>query len=104
MLRALALVALSLALAAPVRAQSSDASPFGVNAHGGGDDVMQRLSSIGIAWYRIDINWFGCEPAPGQYEWAVVDRVVDFCAARDLRVMGTVAYAPAWASGSSDTA
>jgi hypothetical protein len=101
---ALVAIGLAVTLAGQARAQDADASRFGVNAHLAGDPLLEKLADIGIKWYRIDIGWSDVEKVEGQREWADIDRVVDFCGRRGLRVYGTIAYTPSWASGSNDPA
>ncbi|MBX3471733.1 MAG: hypothetical protein KF878_33170, partial [Planctomycetes bacterium] len=100
---AFAVVAL---LAVPVaRAQPAvDPSPFGVNAHLAGDALLDRLADAGVRWLRIDIDWSHVERVRGQHDWGDVDRVVGHAERRGLSVFGTIAYTPAWASGSADHA
>lgn len=33
--------------------------------------------AAGLGWVRIDLNWDQCEPAPGAYDFALLDGVVD---------------------------
>lgn len=110
-LGALAVIALAVFLAGDTRAeekasdsQKASDSRFGVNAHLAGDAMLAKLADIGVKWFRIDINWSEVERVEGQHDWASVDRVVDFAAGRDLRIFGTIAYTPEWASGSTDPA
>ena len=71
---------------------------LGINAHVPADDELDALAALGVHWVRIDANWLQLEPAQGRYAWGDIDRVVDGAAARGLKVMMTLAYAPAWAS------
>ncbi len=83
-----------LFVASPAHASDS----LGLNAHqstGVGLDVT-RAASLG--WVRIDVNWFQAEPAQGQYDWTLLDQVVDGAKSRGLSVLAVLAYTPAWAS------
>ena len=59
---------------------------------------------LDVKWLRIDFDWDHMEPQEGQYNWRDVDRVVDFAEKHDMRVMGSIAYTPRWASGVADRA
>ena len=88
-----------LALASPV-ARAADASlPYGINAHLPSSAVLDRILEAGIAWIRVDFNWFQMEPARGIYDWGPTDAVVDAAQARGLSVFATLAYTPGWANG-----
>jgi hypothetical protein len=102
MQRTVAALAFLIALAGAARAQ--DASPFGVNAHLAGDAMIERLADAGITWFRIDINWSDVERTEGKHEWGDVDRIVELALKRNLRIYGTIAYTPGWASGTNDPA
>ena len=90
----ISLLALTLLSSVPARA----ADGLGLNVHqstGVGLDVT-RAASLG--WVRIDVNWFQAEPSQGQYDWTLLDQVVDGAKARGLSVLAVLAYTPAWAS------
>src|SRR5437764_1279050 len=55
--------------------------PLGLNVHdssGVGLDAT-RDAVLGAApkYVRIDVNWFDVEKSQGQYDWTVIDAVVD---------------------------
>jgi hypothetical protein len=74
------------------------ANEVGVNAHRPTVDQLDALAELGVEWVRVDANWLQLEPNEGQYAWGEMDRIVDEATARGLKVMMTLAYAPAWAS------
>lgn len=81
-----------------------DPSPFGVNSHIAGDDILESLASIGIRWHRVDVDWNVIERAEGEYDWRELDRVIATAGRLNLSVYATIAYTPGWASGTNDRA
>jgi polysaccharide biosynthesis protein PslG len=76
----------------------------GAQPHAGG--LERRLD--GIASYvpgeapfiRVDLNWWYVEPCKGcALQWDRLDAVVDGAAARGMRVLLILGYAPPWANG-----
>jgi hypothetical protein len=89
-----------LAHAAAGSALAADpALPYGINAHLPSSAQLDRVAAAGIAWIRVDFNWFMMEPARGVYDWTTADAVVSDARARGLNVYATLADAPAWATG-----
>src|SRR5436190_12859482 len=88
----------SAAMAAP--------RPLGLNVHDssgvGLDATRDAVLGTGPKYVRIDVNWFDVEKSQGQYDWTVIDAVVDGAKQRGLEVLAVLAYTPAWAS-SGDT-
>lgn len=58
---------------------------------------MAAAAGIGASWLRVEVSWRNVEPAPGQYSWTAVDRVVHAAGRHGLRVLGLVVFAPSWA-------
>ena len=84
--------------AGPVWA-ADPALPYGINAHLASGALLDRVAAAGIAWVRVDFNWWMMEPARGTYDWARTDAVVADARARGLHLYATLAYTPAWANG-----
>jgi hypothetical protein len=98
--------ALSLALLSPQEAES----PFGVldflpwnhewnHRHYPPEKVEKAadlMKEAGIGWVRMDFLWNDLEPAPGRFEWAKYDALVDALARRKLRVLGILCYTAGW--------
>jgi hypothetical protein len=72
---------------------------YGINAHLPSSALLDRVVEAGIAWVRVDFNWFMMEPARGIYDWTLTDAAVREARARGLNVYATLAYSPAWANG-----
>lgn len=90
-------LALLLALAPATLADPG--SPYGINVHQAEAATLDEVRAAGIGWVRVDFNWVQMEPARGQFDWSVTDRVVQDATDRGLSVFATLAYAPAWANG-----
>lgn len=63
------------------------------------DDDLSRIRDAGFTYVRIGEGaWSYFEPAEGQYRFDLFDKVIDACAARNLKVVfGTPTYTgPAW--------
>ena len=75
------------------------ALPYGINAHLPTSALLDRVAAAGIAWIRLDFNWFMMEPEPGVYDWTMTDTAVGEARARGLNVYATLAYSPGWANG-----
>jgi len=73
-------------------------SPYGINVHLPGNDVLQKVKDAGIKWIRIDINWFAVEQTVGNFNYTEIDRVVAFADANDLSILAVLAYTPGWAN------
>ena len=63
-------------------------------------DLNRELDAVeqtNASWLRVLFDWNRAEPAPGQYNWAVFDQIVEAASARNLRVLGNIAFTPGWA-------
>jgi hypothetical protein len=67
---------------------------------------LDAVTKTGAGWLRVLIPWSDVEKVKGQYDWAQTDLVVNAAAARNLKVLGVIAYTPPWArpAGSDPTA
>lgn len=62
------------------------------------------ISKIGVGWIRIDMSWADIQPNnPNQYDWTQLDTIVAAAKAHNLKILGTIDYAPTWAMASSCT-
>ena len=77
-----------------------DPSPFGMCSHLAHTRYYDMFAEAGIAWQRIDIDWYRIETAQGEYDWREVDRVLDHAERLGLSSMASIGYSPRWASGS----
>ena len=75
------------------------ALPYGINTHLPSSAQLDRVAAAGIAWIRVDFNWYMMQPARERYDWALTDAVVHDARARGLNVYATLAYTPGWANG-----
>lgn len=90
----------------PPHAAAPDGFPIGVSfgdrlAAADQDDVDTALDDVvrlGANWIRIDLSWARLQPtSSASFDWTGIDRVVEAARARDLQVLGILAYTPVWA-------
>jgi len=93
---------MAAALSGPALADVS--SPYGINSHVPDDAILDRVAGAGIGWIRVDMNWFQMEPSRDGYNWGFMDTVVNHARSRGLEIFATLAYTPAWASGTGNIA
>lgn len=85
---------LTLALAAPAAAGTR---ARGANVHSSNGTELDSAVAMHLGWVRIDVVWKSVEPANGAYAWEELDRVVQACRSRGLRIYATLGSTPAWA-------
>ncbi len=70
-------------------------------------DEMNReldlMTGLGVRTVRILIPWAGVEPAPGAFNWATVDTVIDAANTRGMGVLGVLNSTPGWAVAAGAT-
>jgi polysaccharide biosynthesis protein PslG len=76
----------------------------GLNIHAPSDAMVDRAAECGAGWVRIDFDWRAIEPVRGTRQFQEHDRIVSRARARGLKMYGTLAYTPSWASGQPDPA
>ncbi|MCX7855688.1 MAG: beta-galactosidase, partial [Anaerolineae bacterium] len=59
--------------------------------------ALDLIADGGFRWVRQSFPWALIEPAPGQYDWALWDRIVDEAALRGLRLIAVLERPPDWA-------
>ncbi len=62
--------------------------------------AMDTMESMGVTQVRMFVPWYFVEPAPGVYNWADVDKVVNAAEERGIAVLGAVTSTPTWATDS----
>jgi hypothetical protein len=92
----LALAACAALAIAPSTARAEQ--QLGLNVHQSATVGLDATKAATLRWVRIDLNWFQVEANEGQYDWSVIDAVVDGAKARGLEVLACIGYGPAWAS------
>jgi spore germination protein YaaH len=61
------------------------------------------IQQLGFGWFKQQVEWFRYNPAPGQYDWGSLDRIVDSANAAGIKLLFSVVKAPQWARPSGDT-
>jgi hypothetical protein len=64
------------------------------------EDTNRELDAVtktNASWLRVLIDWSNIERSKGQFDWGYLDNVVNAAGARNLKVLGVIAYTPAWA-------
>jgi hypothetical protein len=59
--------------------------------------VLDTARSLGMRYFRVDLNWAYIEPTQGKQDWAAPDRVIGAIVARGMQPLGLVLHTPAWA-------
>lgn len=63
---------------------------------------LQNISTLGVQEIRIDMSWADIQPnSSSQYSWSALDNIVNLATQDKLKILGTIAYTPSWASPSS---
>lgn len=73
----------------------------GLNVHQSRDVGLPVATKCKAGIVRIDFNWFQIETSQGSYDFSLFDQLIDDAVARDLTVLATVGYTPAWASSAN---
>ncbi|MCP5025047.1 MAG: cellulase family glycosylhydrolase [Actinomycetia bacterium] len=68
-----------------------DLSPEALN------EDLDRMVELGAQWIRLDFDWSRIEAERGRFDWSTTDERVIAARRRGLRVLGVLAYTPAWA-------
>ncbi|MGI6374410.1 MAG: NBR1-Ig-like domain-containing protein [Anaerolineae bacterium] len=78
---------------------------YGIQAHIDGDleNIFNHINALGFNWVKQQVEWFRYNPAPGQYDWGHLDRIVDTANAHGVNVLFSVVKAPGWARPAGDT-
>ncbi|HEY5979535.1 MAG TPA: cellulase family glycosylhydrolase [Microlunatus sp.] len=62
------------------------------------DKALDSTRLVGADWIRVDLPWADIQPSsPQEFSWHRFDRIMAAAGARDLAVIATLAYTPAWA-------
>lgn len=63
-----------------------------------GEALFAALDDLDVTTVRIGIDWKRFEPSPGEYDWAMYDRVFEALARRNIEIIANFNTIPAWAS------
>ncbi|HEX7083961.1 MAG TPA: hypothetical protein VF186_07580 [Gaiellaceae bacterium] len=110
-MRKLLLIALfALGLLAPaLLAPTASASPyvrFGIQddawleyGPGSVDDRLDQVDELGVDVVRVTLDWRQIEPHRGDWDWSIVDPVLNGLHERKIAPLVTLYGSPAWANG-----
>ncbi|MGM0400693.1 MAG: glycosyl hydrolase family 18 protein [Chloroflexota bacterium] len=65
--------------------------------------IFDHVNAMGFNWVKQQVEWFRYNPAPGEYHWGELDRIVDSANDNGVNVLFSVVKAPAWARPPEDT-
>ncbi|MCU0236217.1 MAG: cellulase family glycosylhydrolase [Acidobacteria bacterium] len=92
-------IGIVLLAAWPLAAATISPLPYGINVHLASNEILAKTKAAGIAWIRIDIDWSTIETSKGKFNFAEVDRVVNYAAANGLSLYASISSTPGWANG-----
>jgi hypothetical protein len=58
---------------------------------------LDLMKDAGVGFVRFDFLWEDLEPEQGRFAFAKYDRIVDAAHKRGIKILGILAYNPAWA-------
>jgi hypothetical protein len=77
----------------------SDSFGYGIQVQGSVGDPKHTIGSVqklGMNWIKQQVRWEHIEPAPGEFNWALIDGVIDEADRAGVYVMLSVVTAPEW--------
>ncbi|MET0703707.1 MAG: cellulase family glycosylhydrolase [Mycobacterium sp.] len=102
------LLLLILVAATVLSCQSSPPKvDIGMTVHFRGADAatlkrqFDLMAEMNVTWVRMDIDWSVVESERGQFDWTYPDTIFNEAAARKMKVLGVLAFSPAWARPSA---
>ena len=63
------------------------------------DRELNDYANLHATWIRHDFAWDAVEPQQGDYQWSGFDQLVTAARARNINIIATIGYTPAWANG-----
>ncbi|MFX0198255.1 MAG: endo-1,4-beta-xylanase [Candidatus Hodarchaeota archaeon] len=72
---------------------------IGLNTHLPNLQTLNKIKEVNIKWIRCDFNWDIIEPHQGNFDYTIIDQIVNFCKDNDVNVFPTIGYTPGWANG-----
>lgn len=67
------------------------------------DRTLDAMESLGVKSIRLGVFWAAIEPQEGVYDWDKLDLLVAKATERDMGILGTILYTPAWASADPES-
>lgn len=86
-------------LATPFRPAIGLVTEFTNQPH---DRLLKMVGDLGVHWVRQPVQWFALEPAPGVYDFAGLDLLLDDLTVQGVNVLLTVSGSPKWETPNGD--
>src|SRR5580765_836060 len=102
-------IGLLLLLSIPcfARAVDDELNPFGVGssaeASGRYGSWLPKLAGAGAKWVRLFPDWNQIEPAPGKWDWSLLDGMLAAAASNHILVTGLFLYNTKWVNPNTHT-
>jgi hypothetical protein len=77
-----------------------DGFGYGIQVQGSVGDPATTIASVkklGMNWIKQQVRWEHVEPGPGEFNWGLIDGIVDTASKEGIYVMLSVVTSPAWA-------
>jgi hypothetical protein len=80
---------------------NATSNPFGVQVwwYSNLAYQMEKVAELGVGWIRIDAWWPGLEPEQGQYNFDMMDTMVNLARSYGIKPLLTAENVPDWANG-----
>lgn len=78
------------------------AAEIGMTVHLRGADAaalkrqFDLMADMNVTWVRIDVDWSVIESEQSQLDWTSADALIEEATARQMKVLGVLAFSPAW--------
>lgn len=79
----------------------ADPSPYGINAHIPDNQAILKINEAGIKWIRVDFPWDQIEPSNDNFNWSILDNMINEARAKGLSILANLGKTPSWANGGS---
>ncbi len=77
---------------------------YGIQVQGSVGDPAVTIASVkklGMDWIKQQVRWEHVEPGPGEFNWGLIDGIIQQADQSGLYMMLSIVTAPGWARGNS---
>ncbi|HRT08130.1 MAG TPA: hypothetical protein P5233_07040 [Candidatus Paceibacterota bacterium] len=97
-----------LSVWAPPFIRAADApTPFGVGSSAQASGLyaswMPKMAAAGVKWVRVFPSWEQIQPAPGTWNWSLMDSMLNSAASNRLNISGLFLYNAKWVNTNTHT-